>query len=358
VDDTLTERDRPRHLADQVAYNGHDWRLDGVHTRRPQHVMSLMTRALPLAAGLGAAFVLALSPLPSGRVIARAAPGAPGTLPPPEQFIGFAVGTDGKLARWDAIVNYMELAAETSDRVHLRHLGPTTGGRPFIVLEISGPDTLRDLDRYKRLAQRLYFQGGAPTPAEVDEIVRSGKVVVLVTAGVHGNEVGATQMSLELVHRLATDESPRVRKILDHVILLLVPSANPDGQTLMADWHAATAGTPYESSALPHLTHPYSGHDLNRDMFMLTQRESRYVADLAWHDWFPAIWNDQHQMGSAGPRMFVMPATDPINPNVHPLIYRWNAILGQSQAAALEAEGRHGIIHNSTYTNFWQGAMA
>jgi hypothetical protein len=53
-----------------------------------------------------------------------------------------------------------------------------------------------------------------------------------------------------------------------------------------------------------------------------------------------------------------MPATDPINPNVDPLIYRLNAIYGQSQAAALEAEGRTGIIYNSTYTNFWPGAMA
>src|SRR5258707_14645562 len=53
-----------------------------------------------------------------------------------------------------------------------------------------------------------------------------------------------------------------------------------------------------------------------------------------------------------------MPATDPINMNVHPLIYRWNGILGQSQAAALEAAGKEGIIYNSTFTNFWQGAMA
>jgi len=53
-----------------------------------------------------------------------------------------------------------------------------------------------------------------------------------------------------------------------------------------------------------------------------------------------------------------MPATDPINLNVHPLIYRWNGILGQSQAAALEAAGKDGIIYNATYTNFWEGAMA
>ena len=47
-------------------------------------------------------------------------------------------------------------------------------------------------------------------------------------------------------------------------------------------------------------------------------------------------------MGSNAARIFVMPATDPINPNVHPLIYRWNGILGQSQAAALEAAGKEG----------------
>jgi hypothetical protein len=53
-----------------------------------------------------------------------------------------------------------------------------------------------------------------------------------------------------------------------------------------------------------------------------------------------------------------MPATDPINLNVHPLIYRWNGLLGQAQAAALEAAGKDGVIYNATYTNYWEGAMA
>src|SRR4029077_527683 len=117
-------------------------------------------------------------------------------------------------------------------------------------------------------------------------------------------------------------------------------------------------GTPYESSPIPYLYHPYVGHDSNRDMYMFTQKESQYVAQLVWHDWFPTVWLDEHQMSANGPRIFVMPATDPINPNVHPVIYRWNTILGQSQAAALEAAGKEGIIYNTTYTNFWEGAMA
>jgi hypothetical protein len=291
-------------------------------------------------------------------LVASGALSAAGSLQPPEQFIGFKVGADNKLVRWEKIVEYMKLAAAGSDRVRVRDLGKTTGGNAFLAVEISAPETIKALDRHKQLARKLYFQGGVPSTRERDDIFRQGKVVVLVTCSVHANEIGATQAALELVHRLATDESSAVKKVLDNVIFVLVPSANPDGQIVVTDWFNRNLDTPYAAGPLPYLYHPYAGHDLNRDMYMFTQKESQYIAQLAWHDWFPAIWLDQHQMNAGGPRMFVMPAADPINPNVHPLIYRWNGILGQSQAAALEAAGKDGIIYNSMYTNFWQGAMA
>ena len=252
----------------------------------------------------------------------------------------------------------MKLAAANSDRVRFRELGKTSSGNPFIALEISAPDTLKNLDRYKRLEKKLYFQGGAPTDAERDEIFRQGKLVLLITCAIHATEIGASQMSLELVHHLATDDSPQVKKILDNVIFILVPSLNPDGQIMVTDWFNKNVGSPYATSPIPYLYHPYVGHDNNRDMYMFTQKESQYTAQLLWHDWFPSVWLDEHQQGSNGARIFVMPATDPINANVHPLIYRWNGILGQSQAAALEAAGKEGIIYNATYTNFWEGAMA
>jgi len=283
---------------------------------------------------------------------------AAGSLQSPDQFIGFKVGADNKLARWDKIVEYMKLAAAGSDRVHLRELGKSTGGNPFVALEISAPETIRNLERYKQYSRKLYFQDGAPSVRERDEIFRQGKVVLLVTCSVHANEIGPTQMVLDLVHKLATEDSPAVKKILDNVIFVLVPSANPDGQIVVTDWFNRNFDTPFASSPLPTLYHTYAGHDLNRDMYMFTQKETQYIAQLVWHDWFPTVWLDQHQMNMGGPRIFVMPAADPINPNVHPVIYRWNGILGQSQAAALEAAGKDGIIYNSTYTNFWQGALA
>ena len=283
---------------------------------------------------------------------------AAGTLQTPEQYLGFKVGADNKLVRWDKIVDYMKLAAANSDRVRFRELGKTSNNNPFIALEISSPDTLKNLDRYKQLERKLYFQGGVPSDAERDEIFRQGKLVLLITCSIHATEIGASQMSVELVHHLATSDAPDVKKILDNVIFVLVPSLNPDGQIMVTDWFNKNLGTEYANSPIPYLYHPYVGHDNNRDMYMFTQKESRHTANLLWHDWFPSVWLDEHQMGSNAARIFVMPATDPINANVHPLIYRWNGILGQSQAAALEAAGKEGIIYNSTYTNFWEGAMA
>jgi hypothetical protein len=279
-------------------------------------------------------------------------------VPTPEQYFGFQMGADSKLARWDKIVDYMRQVSSASDRIRFRELGKSTNGNPFIALEISSPATLKNLDHFKQLERKLYFKEGAPSAAERDEIFRDGKIVIVITCSIHATEIGATQMAVDLVHRLATDDSPEVEKILDNVIFVLVPSLNPDGQIMVTDWFNRNVGTPFESSQIPWLYHPYVGHDNNRDMYMFTQKESQLTAKLLWSDWFPAVWLDEHQMGSNAARIFVMPATDPINPNVHPLIYRWNGILGQSQAAALEAAGKEGIIYNSTYTNFWEGAMA
>ena len=86
----------------------------------------------------------------------------------PEQFFGFKIGTEKKLARYDKIVEYFKLLASQTDRVRVRTLGPTTNNNPFILVEIASADTIKNLDHYKELERKLYFQGGAPTDAERD----------------------------------------------------------------------------------------------------------------------------------------------------------------------------------------------
>ena len=280
------------------------------------------------------------------------------SIPTPEQFFGFKIGADRKIARYDKMLAYFQKLDTASDRVQYRNLGSTTGGNPFVMLIISSPANLRNLEHFKTLEKRLYFQGGDVPEQEREQIFRDGKAVVLITNNIHSTEIGSSQMSIELAYKLATDNSPATRKILDQVILLLIPSVNPDGEIKVTDWYNKYLGTPQEGSAPPWLYHTYAGHDDNRDMFLMALKESQLTAQVLWRDWFPSIWLDQHQQGPGGPRMFTMPSGDPINPNVHPLIYRWNSILGQVQAAALEAAGKEGIMHTSTYTSFWEGAMA
>lgn len=59
-------------------------------------------------------------------VVAAFVTTAAGPLQTPEQFLGFKVGADNKLARWDKIVDYMKLAAASSDRVRFRELGKSS----------------------------------------------------------------------------------------------------------------------------------------------------------------------------------------------------------------------------------------
>src|SRR5580698_3651252 len=87
------------------------------------------------------------------------------SIPTPEQFFGFRIGTDKKLARYDKIVEYLHAVADHSDRVRIRTVGPTTEGNPFVILEISSAENIKNLDHLKQLQRKLYFQGGAPTDA-------------------------------------------------------------------------------------------------------------------------------------------------------------------------------------------------
>ena len=176
-------------------------------------------------------------------------------VPTPESHFGHRIGADRELVSWEEAVDYYRRVGNASDRVNVREMGKSTDGRPFLLLEISSPETVADIDRYKSLQQRLYFQDHQPgedpntlhTEAERTELFRDHKAVVLVTASIHATEVGAAQMSLELVHTLATSDDPLVRKILDNVIFLLVPSLNPDGMSMVVDWYDEYVGTEFEA---------------------------------------------------------------------------------------------------------------
>ena len=72
-------------------------------------------------------------------------------VPPPETALGFKIGEDRKLAKWDQFLAYFGELTKASDRIRLDTLGKTTLGRPFVVATISAPENLKRLDEFKEI---------------------------------------------------------------------------------------------------------------------------------------------------------------------------------------------------------------
>jgi hypothetical protein len=271
---------------------------------------------------------------------------------PPSRVLGLEVGADRVLADWTQITRYFAGLPGASPMVKVDTLGRTTQGRPLIVATISSPANIRNLAAIRERQARLADPRGL-SAAEEARLVAQQPAVVMITCNIHSTEIASSQMAMELAHRLVTNDT--LRRSLDDVVLLLIPSLNPDGQQMITDWYKQGLGTPFEGGPLPWLYHAYVGHDNNRDWYMATQVETRLVTDLLYRRWFPAVFYDVHQQGNEGMRLSIPPHVDPINPNVDPLIVRGINHIGMEMALALEERGKTGVGDGVTYDLWWHG---
>jgi hypothetical protein len=273
----------------------------------------------------------------------------------PSQFLGFEVGADRTLADYRQITAYFKHLSENSPRVQVETLGKTTNGNDMIMAVISTPENLKNKAKYQDIARRLADPRGL-TSEQIDALVKEGRAILMVTCNIHSTEIASSQMALEWAHALATAQDAETLNRLNRVILLLVPSQNPDGQIMETEWYRQHLGTKYEGGRMPWLYHPYVGHDNNRDFYMLTQKETRNITRAAYHQWYPQVWLDEHQMGSNGPRLFVPPYTDPIGDEVSPLMWRGINVIGTTMAWRLEQQGKSGVVYGAVYDQYWPGA--
>ncbi|MCP4222416.1 MAG: hypothetical protein GY773_03640, partial [Actinomycetia bacterium] len=230
-------------------------------------------------------------------------------------------GADRKLAPYSKLLDYLRQVAAASDRVSLELAGKSTLGNDLVTVILTSEGNQNELARYRDIARRL-ANPDAIGHQEALGLIDQGKAIVLVTCTIHSTEVGCTQMAMEFVHEFATTRDPQKMGWMEDVVLLLMPSINPDGQVLVIDWYEKHLRTEYEGGPMPWLYHHFVGHDNNRDFYMLTQKETRILNDVLYQRWLPQVFVDQHQMGSTGPRMFVPPQTDPLAAEVHSLIFR------------------------------------
>lgn len=274
----------------------------------------------------------------------------------PGSFLGFEAGADRKLADYQQMLDYFRLLDRESDSMQLLTIGKSTLGKEMVMAVISSPDNLSRLQEHKDVIRRLRDARGLDDES-ARTLAREGKLVLLITCSLHATEIAASQMSMELAHQLVSRQGGYdLDKALQDVIVLIVPSSNPDGHQMVCDWYKKQLGTPYEGSSTPWLYHPYAGHDNNRDWFMFNLAETRAVNHVLYHDWIPQIHIDEHQMGATGARLFLPPFMDPPVPTVHPLVWRGVALCGTSMALALQQSGLKGVVYDRSFTGWWIGA--
>ena len=284
----------------------------------------------------------------------RSRPAAAIAAPTPSEFLKMPIGADRTLADYRQITAYFRALAAASPRVEVVSAGKSTLGEELIMAVVSSEANLKNQKRIREISRKLSDPRGL-SKGEIDALVKEGKVVLLVTCNIHASEIGSTQMAMEWAHALATAEDAATKKRLDDVVLLLVPSLNPDGQMMETEWYRKNLGTKYEGSRLPWLYHHYVGHDNNRDWYMLTQKETKGVSRAVYHDWFPQVWLDEHQMGWNGPRIFVPPYSEPVDPDIHPLVWREVNLIGSNMALRLEQEKKAGVIYAYAFDAYWIG---
>jgi len=274
-------------------------------------------------------------------------------LPSPQDFFGFKVGADYCLLSYEQALDYWKKLETLSPKIKLFEYGKSSSGRPMIFAAISQAENLSRLEDYKNISKKLALVRGL-TPEEAKKLSSLGKAIVWIDGGLHASEVAPAQHIIQLTYDLLKDESLETKKILDEVIAMLV-LPNPDGMDMVAEWYKSNLNTPYETSSLPWLYQKYIGHDNNRDSFMLSVPETRNINRLVHHDWYPHIFYNHHQTSPFPSLIFVPPDCEPTNPNLHPLLLRWQNFIGAAIAKAFESEGKQGVISRFLFDTWYPG---
>ncbi|NAS11215.1 M14 family metallopeptidase [Poritiphilus flavus] len=259
-------------------------------------------------------------------------------IPKPADVIGHEVG------EWhvthDKLWFYMQTLAAASDRIQIETRGTTFEGRPLLLLTISTPENLNNLEQIRKEHLTLTETEGSTLDVE------NMPIVVYQGFSIHGNEPSGSNATLAYAYYLAAAQGAEIESLLDKMIILLDPSFNPDGLQRFAYWanvHKSIQLNPDKNEREYHEVWPggrtnHYWFDMNRDWLPVQLPESR-VRIKTFHKWLPNILTDHHEMGTNS-TFFFQPG---VPSRVHPLTPKINqeltAEIGTYHAKALDELG-------------------
>jgi len=282
----------------------------------------------------------------------------PSPVPTPKDAFHFTIGDNYQLANYTQTEAYFKKLASSSDRVKLVVIGQTEEGRDQLMLIVSSPANIKQLDRYKTISQQL-AHADSLTPEQAHALAAEGKAVVWIDGGLHATEVVGAHQLIETAYQLISRQDPETMRILDNVIILLT-HANPDGQQLVSDWYMRNPVPEHRSlDNVPRLWEKYAGHDNNRDFYMLNLKETQNICRQLFVEWIPQIMYNHHQAGPAGSILAGPPYRDPFNYVFDPLVMTSLDAVGAAMVNRLNLEGKPGYTERSgsSYSTWYNGGL-
>ncbi|HIG43337.1 MAG: M14 family zinc carboxypeptidase [bacterium] len=278
------------------------------------------------------------------------------TIPSPRDYLGYVIGTPGKLTQVEEIHGYFKELAKHSTRIKVVSLGRSFEGRDMLMAVLADEQTLEDLDEYRDYLRAL-SDPRATSQAEADVIVEKAKPIFWMTAGLHSPELGPPEMVMELAYRLVVETRQPFTDIRNNIITLITPVTEVDGRARQVDWYRLhqKGKTDYYDrppASVPFWGH-YTYHDNNRDGISISQPLTRNYTQGVY-EWQPTISLDLHE---SVPLLYVAGGTGPYNPGVSPItIGEWQA-LSSYEISRLTGLGLEGVWTWGYYTGWYPGYL-
>src|SRR5579871_1856560 len=260
----------------------------------------------------------------------------------PRAFLHRIPGAPGELVNSATAYAYFRALAASSPRVRLFTIGRSEEGRDIVLLAIADEQGIHDLERLKAATASL-SDPRKTDAAAAEQLVASGRPIYYFNAALHSDETGSTESVLELAYRLAVSEQPMIRRIRQHLVVLINPVSNPDGRDKQVDWFRAYLKGRTDLATLPRQSPPYWSRyamvDINRDAHQHVHETTRAVVRMMW-EWHPQVIHDLHESVAL---LMTWNGTGPVNEHVDPLSYSERLEMSFQEVEALTGFGMPGV---------------
>lgn len=262
------------------------------------------------------------------------------TIPSPEQFLGYKVGTRFT-PHWKLLSYFKTVADAAPNMVKIEKYGETYEGRDLEVAFIAQPDNLQKLDAIR--LNNLRMAGMACD--KMAPVTDGAPAIVWLSYNVHGNEPASSEASMLMLYALVDPANSTTKEYLKNTVVVIDPCINPDGRDRYINWYNTTVGAQFnpDPQSREH-SEPWPGgrtnhynFDLNRDWAWQTQIETQQRLKL-YNQWLPQVHVDYHEQGYNAPYYFA-PAAEPY----HEVITKWQrdfqVMIGKNNAKYFDANG-------------------